>query len=236
MSYSLRMSKRILLAGSTGLIGRQVALGLAADPAIGGPVVVPVRRDPGFADAKIVPVVADLADSDGDAALEVRIREASGGGIDTYVSCLGTTMHDAGSPSAFLAVDRELVLRLARMAKNLGAKHAILVSSVGASEASRNFYLRVKGEVEHRLFYVVFPGIEITRRGGRLGARRARRRGELIAQLAAPIYNPLLGGKLRKYRAIESATVARAIVAMTRQRDLGRFVHEFDRLSVLGRA
>lgn len=230
------MTKRILFAGSTGLIGRQVAAGLAADSTIAGPVVVPVRRDPGFSDAKIVPVVADLADSDGDAALESRIREAAGGGIDTYVCCLGTTMKVAGSPTAFLAVDRELVLRFARIAKRLGAKHAILVSSVGASEASKSFYLRVKGEVEHRLFDLVFQRIDIARPGLLLGARSESRLGERIAQLAAPLYNPLLRGKLSKYRAIESSTVARAIVAMVRQRELGRYVHEWDGLTVLARA
>jgi uncharacterized protein YbjT (DUF2867 family) len=229
------MSKRILLAGSTGLIGRQVASGLAADPTVVGPIVVPVRRDPGFADPKLVPVVADLADSDSDAALEQRIRDASGGGLDTYICCVGTTMKVAGSPAAFLAVDRELVLRLARIARNLGAKHAILVSSVGASEASRNFYLSVKGEVEHRLFDLVFHRVDIVRPGLLLGARGERRLGERIAQIAAPLYNPLLGGGLRKYRAIESSTVARAIVAMTRQRDLGRLVHEWDSLTALAR-
>ncbi|MFA6954630.1 MAG: hypothetical protein WC538_02015 [Thermoanaerobaculia bacterium] len=230
------MSKRTLLAGSTGLIGRQVAVGLAADPTIVGPIVAPVRRDPGFADAKIVPVVADLADPDSDSALEQRIRDASDGGIDTYVCCLGTTMKVAGSPTAFLAVDRELVLRLARIARNLGAKHAILVSSVGASEASRNFYLRVKGEVEHRLFDLVFQRVDIVRPGLLLGERGERRFGEHLAQIAAPLYNPLLAGGLRKYRAIESSTVARAIVAMTRQRDLGRFVHEWESLTALARA
>lgn len=230
------MSKRILLAGSTGLIGGQVATGLAADPTIVGPIVVPVRRDPGFIDSKLAPVIADLADPDSDSALEQRIRDASGGGIDTYVCCLGTTMKVAGSPTAFLAVDRELVLRLARIAKNLGAKHVILVSSAGASEASRSFYLRVKGEVEHRLFDLVFQRVDIVRPGLLLGARGERRLGERLAQLAAPLYNPLLFGGLTKYRAIESSTVARAIVAMTRQRDLGRFVHEWDSLTLLARA
>jgi len=230
------MTKRILLAGSTGLIGRQVALGLAADSTIAGPVVVPVRRDPGFSDTKIVPVVADLADFDADASLEARIRDAAGGGIDTYISCLGTTMRRAGSATAFLAVDRELVLRFARISKNLGAKHAILVSSVGALASSRNFYLSVKGEVEQRLFELVFTRIDIVRPGLLLGARSEKRLGERIAQIAAPLYNPLLAGKLRKYRAIESSTVARAIVAMVRQRELGRFVHEWDSLSQMGRS
>lgn len=228
------MSNRILLAGATGLIGRQVAEGLAAAPTIVGPVVVPVRRHPGFTDAKLVPVVADLANSDGDAALEQRIREASGGGLDTYVCCLGTTMKVAGSPTAFLAVDRELVLRLARIAKNLGAKHAILVSSVGASATSRNFYLQVKGEVEHRLVDLVFQRVDIVRPGLLLGARGERRLGERFAQIVTPLFNPLLGGSLSKYRAIESATVARAIVAIARERDLGRFVHEWRSLTDRG--
>jgi uncharacterized protein YbjT (DUF2867 family) len=229
------MSRRILLAGSTGLIGRQVAAGLAADPTLVGPVVVPVRRESGFSAANIVPVVAELANSASDDVLESRIREVAGG-IDTYISCLGTTMKAAGSPAAFLAVDHELVLRLARIAKNLGAKHAILVSSVGASETSRNFYLRVKGEVEQHLFELVFQRLDIVRPGLLLGARGESRLGERIAQIVAPLYNPLLGGKLTKYRAIESSVVASAIVAMSRQRDLGRFVHEWQSLSRFGRS
>lgn len=229
------MTKRILLAGATGLIGRQVALGLAADATLAGPVVMPLRRDPGLADPKLVPVVTDLADADTDASLEARIRDVAGGGIDTYVCCLGTTMKIAGSPAAFLAVDRELVLRLGRIARQLGAKHAILVSSVGASEASRSFYLRVKGEVETRLFELGFQRIDIVRPGLLLGARSEKRLGERIAQLAAPVYNPLLGGSLSKYRAIASSTVARAIVAMTRQREPGRTVHEWESLVRLGR-
>ena len=71
--------------------------------------------------------------------------------IGAFVCCLGTTLRDAGSREAFVAVDRELVLRLARIARTLGADHAVLVSSVGASAQSGNFYMRVKGEVERRL-------------------------------------------------------------------------------------
>ena len=69
------MPSRILLAGSTGLIGRQVTVGLAADSTI----VVPVRREPGFDASNVVAVVADLLSPSGDDVLEARVRLSASG-------------------------------------------------------------------------------------------------------------------------------------------------------------
>ena len=65
--------------------------------------------------------------------------------------CLGTTMRDAGSREAFRAVDHDLVLEFAGLALAAGAERFVIVSAVGADSASRNFYLRVKGEMERTI-------------------------------------------------------------------------------------
>ena len=71
--------------------------------------------------------------------------------------CLGTTLRRAGSEAAFRAVDHDAVLRFARAARKAGAERFVFVSAVGADPASKNFYLRVKGETEADLAEPRFP-------------------------------------------------------------------------------
>jgi hypothetical protein len=165
--------------------------------------------------------------------IAAEVRERLGAArLDTYISCLGTTLQVAGSREAFIAVDRDLVLRLAKLAFGLGARRAILVSSVGASRQSGTFYLRIKGEVEDAMGDVGFQRLDILQPGLLLGERGEVRRGEAIAQTLAPIYNPLLRGRrLRRYRAIDAGEVARAIVRLSEQDAPGRFVHENDEIA-----
>ncbi|MFM7587056.1 MAG: hypothetical protein ACKO6M_08575, partial [Bacteroidota bacterium] len=62
--------------------------------------------------------------------------------------CLGTTMKQAGSRSAFRAVDYSMVVDAAIMAKETGIGHFSMVSAAGSSASSPFFYSRVKAEAE----------------------------------------------------------------------------------------
>lgn len=151
-----------------------------------------------------------------------------------FISCLGTTIRQAGSQAAFRAVDHDLVLAAARAAKEGGAQQAIVVSSVGASAKAGNFYLRTKGETEDGLRALGFERLDILRPGLLTGERQGPARvGEGIAMLAAPLTNALLHGSLRRYRAIPGETVARAIVALAGRSDSGMHIHENDAIRVL---
>lgn len=227
-------ARRVLLAGATGLVGAHVLQQLLAQPAAPW-VVAPVRRALPVESRRLSTVVGDLADAGQDAALMERLRAITPH-LDAYVCALGTTIRKAGSPEAFIAVDRELVLRLARMARELGARHAILVSSVGASAQSGNFYLRVKGETERALCELGFDRVDLLRPGLLLGDRSESRTGEGIARTLAPVTNPLMFGPLRRFRAIEAEQVAAAAVNLLGQSEPGRFVHEYAGLQALAGA
>ena len=220
----------MLVAGGTGLVGAGVLRERLADPGWHGRVVAPLRRAPSLEDPRLLPVVGPLTEAKADERVAAEVREKLGAErLDAYVSCLGTTLQVAGSREAFIAVDRELVLRLAKLAHELGARRAILVSSVGASRQSGNFYLRIKGEVEDAMGDLGFQRLDILQPGLLLGPRTEVRRGESIAQTLAPVYNPLLrGAKLRRYRAIPAETVSRAIVRLTEATAPGQFVHQHD--------
>ena len=63
-------------------------------------------------------------------------------------SCAGLgAIKVAGSQTAFAAVDRDLVIETARLARQAGATRLALNSSLGAS-AQGNFYLRTKAQLE----------------------------------------------------------------------------------------
>lgn len=213
----------VLLAGASGLVGQHVLSQLLAH--VDGPrVLAPVRRNLGLRAPRLATVVSDLLLAD-DGALIERLRELSPA-TDAFVCCLGSTIRKAGSREAFLAVDRDLVLRLAAIARELGARQAIVVSSVGASAQSGNFYLRVKGETERELGELGFDRLDLLRPGLLLGERDESRPGEAIARALTPFTNPLLRGPLRRYRGIAARDVAAAAVALLGRDEPGRFAHE----------
>lgn len=223
--------RAVLLAGASGLIGASVLEALldGDDPATC--VVVPSRRALAVGDPRVRVVEHALADPDEDTKLADALREAFAGRVvDAYVCCLGTTIAVAGSQAAFVAVDRELPMRLATIAKSLGARHAIAVTSVGADPRSRNFYLRTKGELEADLAAAGFARVDFLRPGLLLGARSESRPTEALMRSLAPVWNPLLAGSLRRYRAIRADAVASAAVALLGEDAPGVHVHEHDEL------
>lgn len=217
-------TRRVLLTGASGLVGGEVLKRLLAS---GEPfeVVAPTRTPLALHSPRLRNIVYDSSTAERRADSGLR-RSLSGLKADIWICTLGTTINKAGNQAAFVAVDRDLVLKFAALSRALGARHAILVSSVGAHAKSGSFYLRVKAEAERGLAEQNFPRVDILRPGLLLGERGERRPGEAFAQRLAPLYNPLLMGPLARFRAIEASTVAEAAVNLARGAGSGWFVHE----------
>lgn len=217
----------ILLAGASGLVGGlALRRWLAADE---GPLLLaPVRRPLAVQHPRLV----ELPGGWDEPAIR-RALDAQDARLTAFASCLGTTIRQAGSREAFLAVDRDLVLALAGSARKLGAGQALLVSSVGASAQSGNFYLRVKGEAERGLQGLGFDRVDYLRPGLLLGERAERRLAEAVGQRIAPLANLLARGALQRYRAIAADDVAAALVALCGRNTQGCFVHEYPALRAL---
>lgn len=60
------------------------------------------------------------------------------GSIDTAFCCLGTTIKEAGSEEAFRAVDFDLPLAVGKRALEMGARHYLVVSALGATPSRRS--------------------------------------------------------------------------------------------------
>jgi uncharacterized protein YbjT (DUF2867 family) len=157
---------------------------------------------------------------------------------DILISCLGTTMAQAGSKDAFRAVDHDLVLAVAQAAKATGTRHMIAISSVGASAQASNFYLRTKGEIESGLRTLGFDRLDIIRPGLLTGGKRKDHRpGEALASVLSPVTDRLLWGPLSRYRSTPVALIARAIIALIHQSCTDAqaqfFIHQNDSIKAL---
>jgi uncharacterized protein YbjT (DUF2867 family) len=216
-----------LLLGATGLVGGQVLDLLLNDPAYGR-VVVLGRRPVDRQHPKLHQQVADLGRLDEHAPLFA---------VHDVFCCLGTTIRAAGSQEAFRRVDHDYVVSSARVAAAAGARRYLLVTAAGADAGSRIFYNRVKGEAEAGVrAQQPFEGVVILRPSLILGPRAERRTAEALAQKLAPALGALLVGPLRRYRAVEAGTVARAMVRMAKQRPRGVRIVESEEIQEQGGA
>lgn len=150
--------------------------------------------------------------------------------VDVAFCALGTTIKTAGSQEAFYHVDHDLVLAFAKHAKAAGAKTFVLVSSVGATPKTSNFYLRVKGETERDLEEIGFETLIILRPSMLMGERKEFRLGELIGKGVMTVFNPLMVGSMSKYRGIHGRIVANAMVKLSKQELPGAHIIEGDDL------
>ncbi|TRX73123.1 oxidoreductase [Pseudomonas mangiferae] len=208
--------QHILLAGATGLTGEHLLDRLLDEPTVTR-VLAPTRR-PLAEHPHLENPVGELA------ALLPQLA----GPVDTAFCCLGTTLKQAGSEAAFRAVDHDLVLAFARRARELGARHLLVISAVGADPKASVFYSRVKGELEEALRAQNWPQLTLARPSLLLGPRDEPRLGE---RLAAP-FSKLLPGK---YQGIEVAVLARALWRLALEESTGTRVVESDELRKLGR-
>lgn len=218
--------RRILLVGATGLVGRTI---IERSPDLKGIALQGIaRREIPFPPGTRMELV--LAESDQWPTLVAQLEP------DAVISALGTTHRKAGSNAAFRAVDHDLVLEVARAAKEAGVRNFIQVSSVGADPYSKNSYLRVKGETEKDLKAVKFHRLDILRPGLLRGKRQNDIRVlEKLGQVGSPLADLFLQGKYRKYRSIRATDLADAALDLSRAKAGGQFVHEHESLVRLAR-
>ena len=114
---------------------------------------------------------------------------------------------------AFKEVDLELVLEIARKAKDIGVNNIAVISAVGSRLNSLNYYLNIKAEMEQKILDLKFKKTFFAKPGHLLGFRDDSRIDNWVRviEFLGKIYGYFMIGPLKKYRNVEAKQVAKEL-------------------------
>ena len=195
---------KILVAGSTGLVGKTLITDFLKEHE-----VIAISRRP-----FVFPnnVKQELIDFNKDFSLKP---------ADHFFICLGYPlelldliyMRDKIKPK-FEEVDFGLVIKLAKMALDVGIKDISVISSVMADKNSLNHYLKIKGEMEEEIKKLSFNKINIFRPSHLLGERENKIGLDVqIFEKVTNIFGQVLPSQLKDFKNVEARTLAKNMVA-----------------------
>lgn len=201
----------VLLAGATGLVGRECLDLLLKEKTISHVTAIVRRPVPDRTDGERLSIrTVDFERLEDHAGLFA---------VNQIICTLGTTIRQAGSQQAFRRVDFDYPMNIARLGLAHGASHFLLVSAMGANTSSRVFYNRVKGELEEAVGSLGYYHLTIVRPSLLLGERAEFRFGEEVAKRFAFLLP-------RSYRPISARIVAAALVRTARSDQRGTHIIE----------
>ena len=197
------------IIGATGLIGSHILQELLQQSE--STITVVVRKSLPCQDPRVKEVVIDFSDE------QALIKALAG--CETVFVAIGTTQKKVkGDVVAYRKVDHDIPIAVAKACVANSIPRILIVSSVGASSRSKNFYLRIKGEVEDTIAAMPIPHISFFQPSLLLGDRQEFRLGEKISQLIYPKIDFLLPAR---YRSISAATVAKAMIRASSESEKG---------------
>lgn len=216
--------KTALIIGGTGLIGAQL-LQLLLGSQEYEKVITFVKRDAGIKHPKLIQYIIDF---DKPETYQDFVKG------DDFFCTIGTTIKKAGSKPAFKKVDFEYPKQFATIALHHKVKQFLIVSSLSADANATNFYLKTKGEIEAFLKQCTFESVIVLQPSLLLGNRTEFRLGEKIGTFFMKMTSFLFVGSLKKYKPIESETVAKALFTIAQNNCKGFQIIESDAIQKIG--
>ena len=147
---------------------------------------------------------------------------------DVVIASIGTTQSKVNfNKNEYRKVDYDILLNIAKACKSNQASSFCFVSSAGANEKSKNFYLGLKGEIENSIMHLGLKTCLIFRPSLLLGKRNEFRFGEIIAQKIMPLFSFLMKSN---YKPIKAIDVAKSIVNESKKVSQGNKVYHYSEM------
>lgn len=217
--------KTVAVLGATGLIGTRLIANLQNVQGV-ETIKAIVRRPVQFQKSKVQTKLIDFNDPE--------VFKLALEGTDALFCAIGTTQKKVrGDKVAYRKIDYDIAVNAARFCAETACQNFLLVSSVGANSESKNFYLKLKGEVEDAIQQFPVRSISIFRPSVLLGQRNESRPGEKIGQIFMQAFSFLLAGAWSKYKPINADSVAKAMIQIAKKEGNGVAVYEYKEMKAV---
>lgn len=217
--------KTAVVLGATGLIGEHLVQELLQNEYFSR-VRILVRKPVSINHPKADIQVVNFSDEK-DIAAKIDIG-------DVIFCCIGTTRKKVkGNKTEYRKVDYDIPIITARLGIQHGFNQFLIVSAIGANPLAANFYLQLKGCIEEDITALPFESIHIFRPSVLMGKRSEFRLGENIGKAIMNAFSFLLIGGWRRYKPIQAAVVAKAMVAAANREIAGVHMYEYKEMKRL---
>ncbi|HRN47892.1 MAG TPA: NAD(P)H-binding protein [Niabella sp.] len=157
-------------------------------------------------------------------------------GSNAVFSCIGTTQKNVkGDKELYWKIDHNIPVKVCKIAKETGCRKFVMISSVGANSNSKNFYLNLKGKTEEDIIATGMEQIHIMQPSMLLGKRNESRPLESFAQKTIRPISKIMTGSMEKYRAIEGAHLAQAMIMASKKTAEGIFRYTYKEMMELAK-
>ena len=126
-------------------------------------------------------------------------------------AALGTTIKIAKTKENQKKIDLDYTVNFAKLCEGKVNSFNV-VSALGATSKSKNFYTSIKGKLEDELSKLDLGILRIYRPSLLIAKRNDKRLAEELFMKVAPIFKKILVGKFEKYKPIEVEILGKAIV------------------------
>lgn len=158
MNENNSISKKVAIAGASGLVGHHLLESLIKDETV-SEIHAFARKELKIKHPKII---VHLVDFNNLPTFPI---------IDELYLAIGSTKKQAGNQDNYRAIDFTINFNIAQKAIYAGVKSIALVSVIGADVKSKIFYNRIKGELEDALIKLAPEKLLIVRPSFLLGDR-----------------------------------------------------------------
>ena len=216
------MNKTVTLFGSTGLIGGEV-LKLLINDNYFEKINVVSRIKINVDSKKIKNYIIDFS--------KIEDYKKVINKDHVVIASIGTTQSKVNfNKIEYRKVDYDILLNIAKACKSNKASSFSFVSSAGANEKSKNFYLKLKGEIENSIMKIGLKSCLIFRPSLLLGKRNEFRFGEIIGQKIMPLLSFLMKSD---YKPIKAIDVAKSIVNESKNTISGNKIYQYSEMKNL---
>ena len=216
------MGKTAIILGASGLTGQQLLKALTADERYDS-IKLFSRKKTENTSSKVTEIVGNL--------LTLENLKDNFTADEVFV-CIGTTAKKTPDKTQYKNIDFGIPAAAAKLAKENHIPTFIVVSAMGANAKSSIFYNKTKGEMEQAVLSEKIPNTYILRPSIIGGNRNEKRPMEKIGIAIFKLLQPLMVGKLKKYRLIEAENIAKTMVYLANEKP-GLQIIESDKIQEL---